>query len=63
MSSGGHDLSVRRVVATWRFLCSSFLVMTCFLIGDYNILPKRELHRSLQAVTYSLAHRTPLTAS
>ena len=27
---------------------SSFLVMTCFLLGDYNnILPKTELHSSL----------------
>ena len=33
---------------TWRLLCSSFLVMTFFLIGDYNILPQKELHRSLQ---------------
>ena len=33
---------------TWRLLCSSFLVMTSFLIGDHNILPKQELHRSLQ---------------
>ena len=25
--------------------------MTCFLIGDYNILPKKEVHRSLQVVS------------
>ena len=32
----------------WRLLCSSFLVVTCFLIRDYDILPKKELHRRLQ---------------
>ena len=34
--------------STWRLLCSSFLVITCLLIGDYDILPKKKLHRSLQ---------------
>ena len=34
--------------STWRFLCSSFLVMTCSLNKGYYILPKEELHRSLQ---------------
>ena len=29
-------------------LCSSFLVMTYFLIRDFSVLPKNELHRSLQ---------------
>ena len=33
--------------ATWRLLRSSFLAMTCFLIRDSYILPKKELHRSL----------------
>ena len=33
----------------WRLLCRSFLVMPCFLIGDYNMLPKKEQHRSLRA--------------
>ena len=34
---------------------SSFMVMTCFRLGDYNILPKKELHRSLQVrITYLL---------
>ena len=40
--------------ATWRLLCSSFLVMTSFLIGDHNILPQKELQRSLQVATSKL---------
>ena len=44
-----HDqFFIFRQVYTCRLLCSSFLAMTCFLIGDYNILPKKELHRILQ---------------
>ena len=36
---------------TWRLLSSSFLVMTCFLVrDDNNLLPKKELHRSLQVL-------------
>ena len=35
------------IALTWRLLCSSFFVMTRF-IGDCNILPKKELHRSLE---------------
>ena len=31
--------------------CSSFWVMACFLLRDYNILPKKELHWSLWAMT------------
>ena len=31
--------------AIWRLLCSSFWVMTCFLIGGYDIPLKKELHR------------------
>ena len=27
---------------TWRLLCGSFLVMTCFLLGGYNRLPNKE---------------------
>ena len=37
------------VLCSWRLLCSSFLVMTCFLIRDQNVLPKKKLHRNLQA--------------
>ena len=37
-------------MSTWRLLCSSFLVLTCFLIGGYNVLPKKELHGSLQVL-------------
>ena len=33
---------------TWRLLCSSVLVMTCFLIWDDHILTKKELHRRPQ---------------
>ena len=32
-------------LSTQRLQCSSFLVMTCFLLRDYNI-PKKELHSS-----------------
>ena len=35
------------VSTTWRLPCSSFLVLTCFLIGGCSILPKKEV-RSLQ---------------
>ena len=28
-------------VIAWRLLCSSFWVMTCFPMRDYNILPKK----------------------
>ena len=37
--------------STWRLPCSSCLVMTCFLVGDCKILPKKELRRSLQVWT------------
>ena len=30
---------------------SSFLAMACSLIRDYSILPKQELHRSLEVGT------------
>ena len=30
-----------------RLQCSSFLVLACFLLRDFNILPKKELHSSL----------------
>ena len=46
---------------TWRTLCSSFLAMTCCLFRDYNILPKKELHRSLQ-VAMSDSHVQNLAA-
>ena len=49
-----HRQVGRMEVLTWRLLCSSFLVMTCFLIGDYKILPKKELHRSLQVASVLL---------
>ena len=34
----------KRPAHTWRLLCSSFLVMICFLFRDYHILyyPKRK---------------------
>ena len=34
--------------APWRLRCSSFLILTCFLIGNCNIILKSELHRSLR---------------
>ena len=39
---------------TQRLKWSSFLVMTYFLLGDYNILPKKELHWSLWVYTHIL---------
>ena len=33
--------------STKRLQCSSFLVMTYFLLTDYSLLPKKELHLSL----------------
>ena len=53
------------LVCTWRLLCSSLLVVTCFLllivmisnipiitiIGGYNRRPKKELRCSLQVAT------------
>ena len=38
-------------VSTQRLQCSSFLVMTYFLLKDYNILAKKELHSSLWVKT------------
>ena len=35
-----------------RLQCSSFLVLTYFLLRDYNILPKKELLASLWAMTW-----------
>ena len=34
--------------STWRLQCSSFLVMTYFVIRGYKLLPEKDLHRSLQ---------------
>ena len=50
--AGSRDLCPGQRGA-WRLLCSSFLVMTCFLIWDYNwnILPKKNyigVSRSIQ---------------
>ena len=47
---GGYHGGIRKhhVGSTLRLLCSPFLVLTCFLLRDYSILPKKELHRSLQ---------------
>ena len=36
---------------TWRLLCGSFLVMIGFLVRDHDVLPKKQLHRSLQVQT------------
>ena len=38
---------------TQRLQCSSFLVMTYFLLRDYNILPEKELHSSLWVVAFT----------
>ena len=42
-----RGLSILNSNYTQRLQCSSFLVMTYFLLGDENILPKKELHSSL----------------
>ena len=47
---------------TWRLLCSSFLVMTCFLSKDDNMLPKKEIHKSLQ-VSETMIKGTAICAS
>ena len=39
--------------STWRLLCSSFLVETCFFVRGFNVPPKKELHRGLQVVSVS----------
>ena len=36
------------LIPTQGLLCSSFLVMTSYLVGAYHILPEKELHRSPQ---------------
>ena len=45
---GGSTFWIPSGLNSWRILCSSFWAMTCFPIKDYNVLPKRELRRSLQ---------------
>ena len=45
------------VLTTWRLLCRSFLIMTCFRIRGYDILPKTELHRSLQVWRLETLHQ------
>ena len=42
--------------STQRLECSSFLVMTYFLLRDYNILPKKELHSSLWVLFSCMGH-------
>ena len=43
-------VDMRMYVYTWRLLCNSLLVITYIyiLIRGCNILPKKDLHRSLQ---------------
>ena len=41
--------------STWQPLRSSFLVMIYFLFRDNNILPKKELHASLQVSVQALS--------
>ena len=66
--SAGGSRSLR-VVSAWlpeftfhcqlsvpsRLQCSSFLVMTCCNARDSNLLPSKELHRSLQEVCMHLS--------
>ena len=55
-----QDVSLRKGsracyhLATQRLLRSSFLAMTYFLLRDFHILPKKELHRSLWVVLKSI---------
>ena len=38
-------------------LTCSLLVLTCLLLGDYHMLPEKELHRSLQVSTSTVQTR------
>ena len=49
LKRSSHHIIVE--TTTWRLQCSSFLVMTGFLIGDCNILPEKELRRNREVVT------------
>ena len=49
--------------ATWKLLCIAFLVISCCLIRDNNVLPKEELHRSLQLVLLGCPDYRPLDVS
>ena len=40
-------LVTSQVIASQKFSCSSILVVTCFLLRGYNILPKEDLHASV----------------
>ena len=51
------------LVLFWRLPCSSFLVMTCCLIGGYTILPKKELDGSLQEAATNLGQLLTLRAA
>ena len=44
---GGPGVAMVLVIVTQRLQCSSFSAMTYFLLRDYNILLKKELHLSL----------------
>ena len=57
----GPEATAYCVFATSRLLCSSFFVLS-FLITDYNILPKKELHRSLQARYHGVSKANPQVA-
>ena len=47
--------------SAWKLLCSSFLGMTCLLIRDNKVLPKKDLQRSLQVSKGSFRTRRPLS--
>ena len=49
-----------RSFATRSLSCSSFLVMTCFLLRRHNIIPKKELHSILCIVLTFDACMEPL---
>ena len=51
--------------ATWRLLCSAFLVITCFRIRDYDIQPQEGVMLGSPGVTilWSCEHRDVLEGS
>ena len=49
--AGIHGHGVWEEILSRRLLCSSFLVMSCFLCRDYQGLPQKELLRSVPVAT------------
>ena len=57
VSQGGFQVHISLKPAetdlpTWRLPCGSFLVMTRFLVRDYNVHQEKELRKSLQVEAF-----------